>query len=78
MAVALTGLPFPGPPDHRIVGIALAVAAFSAVRDLRVDVRALTPEPAQVWGVQSFSGQDDQGRRLELAVYGRMPPTPNG
>jgi hypothetical protein len=22
-------------------------------------------------GVQAFSGQDDQGRRLELAVYGR-------
>lgn len=115
MAVALTGLPFLSRPMHRIVSIALAVAAFSAilggyglpfnvassiaigwgaaaachlvmgspigllsagevtaaVRDLRVDVRALTPVPAQVWGVQAFSGQDDQGRRLELAVYGR-------
>jgi len=34
-------------------------------------VQALAPVPAHSWGVQAFSGQDDQGRRLELAVYGR-------
>jgi glycosyltransferase 2 family protein len=115
MAVALTGLPFLSRPMHRIVGIALALAALSAliggyglpfniaasivigwgmaaachlamgspagllsaaevteaVRDLRVDVRALVPVPGQEWGEQTFAGEDDQGRRLELAVYGR-------
>ena len=115
MAVALTGLPFLSRPMHRIVGIALALAALSAliggyglpfniaasivigwgmaaachlavgspagllsaaevteaVRDLRVDVRALAPVPGQEWGEQTFAGEDDQGRRLELAVYGR-------
>jgi hypothetical protein len=53
------------------IGLLSAEEVTAAVRDLRVDVRALTPVPAQVWGVQAFSGQDDQGRRLELAVYGR-------
>jgi uncharacterized protein (TIRG00374 family) len=115
MAVALTGLPFLSRPMHRIVSIALALAALSAliggyglpfniaasiligwgmaaachlavgspagllsaaevteaVRDLRVDVRALAPVPGQEWGEQTFAGEDDQGRRLELAVYGR-------
>jgi uncharacterized protein (TIRG00374 family) len=115
MAVALTGLPFLSRPMHRIVGIALTLAALSAlvggyslpfniaasiaigwgvaaachlavgspagllsaaevteaVRDLRVDVRALAPVAGQEWGAQSFAGEDDQGRRLELAVYGR-------
>jgi len=115
MAVALTGLPFLSRPMHRIVGIALTLAALSAliggyglpfniaasivigwgmaaachlavgspagllsagevteaVRDLRVDVRALAPVPGQEWGEQTFAGEDDQGRRLELAVYGR-------
>ena len=115
MAVALTGLPFLSRPMHRIVGIALALAALSAliggyglpfniaasiaigwgmaaachlamgspagllsaaevteaVRDLRVDVRALAPVPGQEWGAQTFAGEDGQGRRLELAVYGR-------
>jgi uncharacterized protein (TIRG00374 family) len=115
MAVALTGLPFLSRPMHRIVSIALTLAALSAliggyglpfniaasiligwgmaaachlavgspagllsaaevteaVRDLRVDVRALAPVPGQEWGEQTFAGEDDQGRRLELAVYGR-------
>src|SRR6185312_10874180 len=115
MAVALTGLPFLSRPMHRIVSIALTLAALSAliggyglpfniaasiligwgmaaachlavgspagllsaaevteaVRDLRVDVRALAPVPGQEWGEQAFAGEDDQGRRLELAVYGR-------
>jgi undecaprenyl-diphosphatase len=53
------------------IGLLSAGEVTAAVRDLRVDVQALTPVPAQAWGVQAFSGQDDQGRRLELAVYGR-------
>jgi uncharacterized membrane protein YbhN (UPF0104 family) len=115
MAVALSGLPFLSRPLHRLVGVALALAALSAVvggyglpvnviatiaigwgtaaachlamgspaglpsadevteavRDLRVEVRALAPMPRQEWGVEAFSGTDGGGRPLELAVYGR-------
>ena len=53
------------------VGLLSAEEVTEAVRDLRVDVRALAPMAAQVWGVEAFAGQDDQGRRLELTVYGR-------
>jgi glycosyltransferase 2 family protein len=115
MAVALTGLPFLSRPLHRLIGVALALAALSAVvggyglpvnviatiaigwataaachlamgspvglpsaedvteavRDLRVEVRALAPMPQQQWGVEAFAGADGEGRPLELAVYGR-------
>ena len=53
------------------IGLLSADEVTGAVRDLRVDVRGLTPITAQVWGVEAFVGQDDQGRSLELAVYGR-------
>jgi len=52
-------------------GLLSAAEVTEAVRDLRVDVRALAPVPGQEWGEQTFAGEDDQGRRLELAVYGR-------
>lgn len=53
------------------VGLLSAGEVTEAVRDLRVDVRALAPMPHQEWGVQAFAGHDAEGRRLELAVYGR-------
>jgi uncharacterized protein (TIRG00374 family) len=53
------------------VGLLSASEVTEAVRDLRVDARALAPVPGQEWGAQAFAGEDDQGRRLELAVYGR-------
>ena len=115
VAVALTGLPFLSRPLHRVVGLAVALAAASAVvagyglplsvvgaialgwgtaaachlvngapdglpsaaevtdsvRDLGVDVRGLRASEYQEWGVEAFSGTDDDGRLLELAVYGR-------
>jgi uncharacterized membrane protein YbhN (UPF0104 family) len=56
-----------GSPD----GLPSAAEVADAVRDLRVDVRDLTAAERQEWGVQEFAGRDPQGRRLELAVYGR-------
>ncbi len=52
-------------------GLPSAAEVTGAVRDLRVDVHALTPMADQEWGVEAFAGQDEQGRRLEFAVYGR-------
>ena len=52
-------------------GLLSAGEVTEAVRDLRVDVRGLAPVPGQEWGAQAFAGEDAQGRRLELAVYGR-------
>ena len=44
------------------IGLLSAEEVTEAVRDLRVDVRALTPMAGQLWGVEAFAGQDDQGR----------------
>jgi hypothetical protein len=52
-------------------GLPSAAEVTDAVRDLRVDVHALAPMADQPWGVEAFAGQDEQGRPLELAVYGR-------
>lgn len=52
-------------------GLPSAAEVTDAVRDLRVDVHALAPMADQEWGVEAFAGQDERGRRLELAVYGR-------
>jgi glycosyltransferase 2 family protein len=58
---------FTGSPD----GLPSAAEVADAVRDLRVDVEDLSPADRQEWGVEEFVGRDRQGRRLELAVYGR-------
>jgi uncharacterized protein (TIRG00374 family) len=56
-----------GAPD----GLPSADEVTVAVRDLGVDVRALAAVERQEWGVEAFAGVDEDGRLLELAVYGR-------
>lgn len=52
-------------------GLPSAAEVTAAVRDLSVDVHGLHSMERQEWGVASFTGADDEGRPLELAVYGR-------
>ncbi len=52
-------------------GLPSAAEVTDSVRDLQVDVRDLASTERQEWGVAAFAGTDSEGRRLELAVYGR-------
>jgi uncharacterized protein (TIRG00374 family) len=52
-------------------GLPSAAEVTEAVRDLRVEVIGLHSMARQEWGVAAFAGADDEGRPLELSVYGR-------
>jgi uncharacterized protein (TIRG00374 family) len=60
---------------HLAVGSPLGLPSTSEVTDwtgdLNVEVSGITRAPKQVWGVEQLIGQDEAGRTVELAVYGR-------
>ena len=60
---------------HLVVGSPLglpsATEVIEWVADLNLTVQDITRSPRQVWGVEQFTGQDQAGETIELAVYGR-------
>jgi uncharacterized membrane protein YbhN (UPF0104 family) len=60
---------------HLAVGSPLGLPSTAEVTawvaDLNLMVQDITRSPHQVWGVEQLTGQDQAGRRIELAVYGR-------
>src|SRR5437763_355231 len=60
---------------HRAVGSPLGLPSAAEITewitDLNVAVRDLTRSARQVWGVEQFTGRDQAGNAIELAVYGR-------
>ena len=53
------------------LGLPSAAEVTEWVADLNLTVRDITRSPGQVWGVEQFTGQDQAGGTIELAVYGR-------
>jgi uncharacterized protein (TIRG00374 family) len=53
------------------LGLPSATEVTEWVTDLNLTVRDITRSPGQVWGVEQFTGQDQAGGTIELAVYGR-------
>jgi hypothetical protein len=53
------------------LGLPSAREVTEWVADLNLTVRDITRSPRQVWGVEQFTGQDQAGETIELAVYGR-------
>ena len=53
------------------LGLPSATEVTEWVADLNLTVRDITRSPGQVWGVEQFTGQDQAGGTIELAVYGR-------
>ena len=53
------------------LGLPSATEVTEWVTDLNLTVKDITRSPGQVWGVEQFTGQDQAGRTIELAVYGR-------
>ena len=60
---------------HLVVGSPLGLPSATEVTewvaDLNLTVQDITRSPRQVWGVEQFTGQDQAGGTIELAVYGR-------
>ena len=60
---------------HLAVGSPLGLPSTTEVTewvaDLKLTVKDITRSPRQVWGVEQLTGQDQAGRAIELAVYGR-------
>ena len=60
---------------HLAVGSPLGLPSTTEVTewvaDLNLTVKDITRSPRQVWGVEQLTGQDQAGRAIELAVYGR-------
>jgi uncharacterized protein (TIRG00374 family) len=52
-------------------GLPSAAEVAEAIRELRVTAVGLMASPEQEWGVEAFEGHDDEGHRIEAAVYGR-------
>jgi glycosyltransferase 2 family protein len=53
------------------LGLPSATEVTEWVADLNLTVKDITRSPRQVWGVEQFTGQDQAGGTIELAVYGR-------
>jgi uncharacterized protein (TIRG00374 family) len=53
------------------LGLPSATEVTEWVADLNLTVKDITRSPGQVWGVEHFTGQDQAGGTIELAVYGR-------
>ena len=53
------------------LGLPSATEVTEWVTDLNLTVKDITRSPGQVWGVEQFTGQDQAGGTIELAVYGR-------
>jgi uncharacterized protein (TIRG00374 family) len=53
------------------LGLPSAAEIADGITDLNVAVRDLTRASHQVWGVEQFTGRDQAGNAVELAVYGR-------
>jgi uncharacterized protein (TIRG00374 family) len=53
------------------LGLPSATEVTEWVADLNLTVKDITRSPGQVWGVEQFTGQDQAGGTIELAVYGR-------
>ncbi len=53
------------------LGLPSATEVTEWVADLHLTVQDITRSPRQVWGVEQFTGQDQAGETIELAVYGR-------
>ena len=53
------------------LGLPSAAEVTEWVADLNLTVTGITRSPGQVWGVEQFTGQDQAGGTIELAVYGR-------
>jgi glycosyltransferase 2 family protein len=53
------------------LGLPSATEVTGWVADLNLTAQNITRSPRQVWGVEQFTGQDQAGRTIELAVYGR-------
>ena len=53
------------------LGLPSATEITEWVADLNLTVQDITRSPRQVWGVEQLTGQDQAGRTIELAVYGR-------
>ena len=60
---------------HLVVGSPLGLPSATEVTewvaDLNLTVQGIARSPRQVWGVEQLTGQDQAGRTIELAVYGR-------
>src|ERR1700722_13640143 len=60
---------------HLVVGSPLGLPSATEVTewvaDLNLTVQDITRSPRQVWGGAQFTGQDQAGGTIELAVYGR-------
>ncbi len=53
------------------LGLPSAAEVTEWVADLNLTAQNITRSPRQVWGVEQFTGQDQAGGTIELAVYGR-------
>jgi uncharacterized protein (TIRG00374 family) len=53
------------------LGLPSATEVTEWVTDLNLTVKDITRSPRQVWGVEQFTGQNQAGGTIELAVYGR-------
>jgi hypothetical protein len=55
----------------RRVAVAGLAAWAGGIADLGVSLTAIARAPGQVWGLEKFTGRDDDGAAVELSVYGR-------
>jgi uncharacterized protein (TIRG00374 family) len=53
------------------LGLPSAAEVTEWIADLHVAVTDIATAPAQVWGVEQFTGTDPSGQAVELSVYGR-------
>jgi glycosyltransferase 2 family protein len=53
------------------LGLPSAAEVSGWVSELNVAVEGVARAPRQIWGVEKLTGRDDQGRTIELTVYGR-------
>jgi uncharacterized protein (TIRG00374 family) len=53
------------------LGLPSAAEITEWITDLHIAVRDITRASRQVWGVELFTGRDEAGKTIELAVYGR-------